>query len=186
MTIDFMTIEYTVTEEDFMTYQLYMATKSEVIKKRRQRNKIWISILYVALGVGLYYKDNSPFAIIFVIIGVLWFFFYPVYEKKRYYRHYKSFFRENLKERLGRLATLTFTDDFIMVKENGSESKLLTKEIEEIYDIPSIFIVKLKIGQAYILPKNQIKEVDLLKTRLEELARFLNIPYSIETEWVWK
>jgi hypothetical protein len=63
-------------------------------------------------------------------------------KKKHYVKHYQGFIKENYKERLGRIETLEFSNEFILAKDNGSESKVLTTELKEICEIPTtIFVI---------------------------------------------
>ena len=82
--------------------------------------------------------------------------------------------------------TLEFDNDFIFVKEGKSESKVHTSEIMEINEILTMIFIKLKGGQSLLLPKNKIENIESLKTRLQELAVFLKINYSIDEKWAWK
>ena len=97
-----------------------------------------------------------------------------------------GFIKENYKDRLGRTATLEFNNDFILAKDNGSESKVLTTELEEICEIPTTIFVRLKGGQSFILPKDKIENFDNVKARLRELATYLKIKYETDEKWEWK
>ncbi len=181
-----MTIDYKIDEKDFLIHQLYLASKSDRIRKKRQRNKVIVPIIYLVLGLLLFLGDKFLLAIIFVILGVLWYFIYPIWEKRHYINHYKSFIKENLSDRLDRITTLEFNKDYILAKQNGNESKILTIELEEICEIPTIILVRLKSGQFYILPKDKISNIDDITVRLKELADYLRIKYSIDEKWEWK
>ncbi|MDR6562862.1 MULTISPECIES: YcxB family protein [unclassified Arcicella] len=181
-----MTIDYKIDEKDFLIHQLYLASKSDRIRKKRQRNKVIVPTIYLILGLLLFLGDKFLLAIIFVILGVLWYFIYPIWEKRHYINHYTSFIKENLSDRLDRITTLEFNNDYILAKQNGSESKILTIELEEICEIPTIILVRLKSGLFYILPKDKISNIDNLTVRLKELADYLRIKYSIDEKWEWK
>jgi hypothetical protein len=181
-----MTIDYKIDENDFLTHQLFVASKSERIRKKRHRNKIIVPILYTALGLLFFFQDNYPITMLLFAFGALWFFIYPIWERQHYVKHYQGFIKENYKERLGRIATLEFSNEFILAKDNGSESKVLTTELKEICEIPTTIFVRLKGGQSLILPKDKISNVDKVKERLKELAIYLNIKYDIDETWEWK
>lgn len=181
-----MTIDYKIDENDFLTHQLYVASKSDRIKKKRQRSKILVPLIYIGIGLLFLFQDKYSMTIIFFIIGLLWFLIYPLWEKRHYIKHYQGFIKENYKDRLGRIATLEFNNDFILAKDNGSESKVLTTEIEEINEIPSTIFVRLKGGQSFILPKDKINDFDKVKERLKELADYLKIKYDTNEKWKWK
>ena len=74
-------------------------------------------------------------AAFFFLFGVLWFFIYSLWEKKYYRKHYQNFIDEHYKNRVGKMATVTFSNDFILAQDDGSESKVHTTEIEEIIEI---------------------------------------------------
>lgn len=181
-----MQIVFNLDENDYLTYQLFVASKSEVIRKRRQRTKVMIPIAYAILACYLYVTDNFAMAIIFFVVGVAWYFFHPLWERRRYLRFYKSQIKENYKERLGRTSTLEINKDFLTVQEKGSESKISTGEIEEINEIPTHILIKLITGPSFILPKSQITDLDQLITELKNIAAYLNIPYIIDENWEWK
>jgi hypothetical protein len=181
-----MTIDYKIDENDFLTHQLFVASKSDRIKRKRQRSKILVPLIYVAFGLLFLFQDKVSLTIIFFIIGLIWFLIYPLWERRHYIKHYKGFIKENYKDRLGRTATLEFNNDFILAKDNGSESKVLTTELEEICEISTTIFVRLKGGQSFILPKDKIANFDNVKARLRELATYLKIKYETDEKWEWK
>jgi hypothetical protein len=132
------------------------------------------------------YLTYFSLSIIFFIIGILWFFIYPIWERRHYIKHYKGFIKENYKDRFNRIATLEFNNDFILAKDNGSESKILTTEIDVINEIPSTIFVRLKGGQSFILSKDKIADIANVTSRLKELTEYLKIKYDIDEKWEWK
>lgn len=181
-----MIVGYEINENDFLTFQLFTASKSASIIKKRRRAQIRVPIIYLIFVVLLLLVDAYVLAGAFAVIAVLWFLFYPRWESRRYLNHYKTFIKEHYKNRSGRNATMEINDDVILTKENGSEGKLLTIELEEIVEIPTVILMRLKGGQAFVLPKDRINNLEELKSRLKELASYLKIKYSVENEWEWK
>lgn len=181
-----MIIEYSIEEKDYLAYQLYTASKSDRIKKKRLRNKIVSAIIYIVGGFFLLLLNNYPLAITFIILGLLWFFIYPLWERQHYVKHYQSFIKENYKDKLGQNIALELNNDYITARDNGSESKVMTKELVEINETSATFYLKLKGGQSFIIPKDKIKTVDSLTNTLKELANFLSIKYNLDDSWEWK
>ena len=170
-----------------MTHQLYIASTSERIRKKRRRNRIIVPLTYFALGLLIsFFDDKLDLLIVFFVIAIIWYIVYPIWERRHYIRHYRGFIKENYKDRIGRIATLEFTNDFILAKDNGSESKVLTTELEEIIEIPTTILLRLKGGQSIILPKEKISSIDILTTKLKELASHLKIRYKLDDNWKWK
>lgn len=181
-----MTIDYKIDEKDYLTYQLFIASKSDRVKKKRLRNKILTTLIYVGFGLLYLIDEKYLLAIIFFIIGLLWFIIYPLWERRHYAKHYQGFVKENYKDRLERTATLEFSNEYILVKDSGSESKVLTTELEEICEFPTTIFVRIKGGQSFILPKDKISNFDNVTSRLKELAAYLKIEYNIDKKWEWK
>jgi hypothetical protein len=124
--------------------------------------------------------------ILFFVFALLWFFIYPLWERNNYIRHYKNFIKENHKDSFGKSAFLEINKEHIFVKDEFSEAKISTSEIEEIYEIPTTIFIRMKAGKTFILPKDKIAEFKSLKSVLTELANFLKINYVNDENWMWK
>lgn len=181
-----MTIQFSIDADDFLTHQLFIASRSTRIQKKRRKSQVILPLIYVTLGLIALVQSSIFLAILFFMVAVLWYFIYPLWERQHYVKHYKEFIAENYKNRLGQMATVDFSDDFILAKDNVSESKVLTKEIEEICEIPSLILIKLTSGPSFVLPKNKIANCDSLQSFLQRLAHRLNIKYEVSETWEWK
>ena len=181
-----MTFNYKISLNDFLTYQLYNASISERIRKKRQRNKFLIPLLYFGFCAMLLYQNQLIGGITFFCVGVSWFFVYPVWEKYRYVKHYSGFIQESHKDRIDKVVTIQIERDFIISKDDSSESKIQTTEVEEIIELPSIIMMKLKSGQAFVLPKKGIENCDELISYLKSLTKDWGVEYHEQIDWVWK
>ncbi len=180
-----MNIEFKIDENDYLIHQLFVASKSKRIIKKRKRNKVIVPLIYFALGLILMFIIDLPIGILFFLFALFWFLIYPKWEKKRFINHYKEHIKEIYKDRLGKSATLLLGNEFIIAKDSGSESKILTSEILEINEIPSMILIRLKSGHSFILPKDKIPNIDYVKTRLKELSTYLKIRYDMDEKWEW-
>jgi hypothetical protein len=181
-----MTIELKIDENDYLTYQLFVASKSATIQRKRKRNKIIMPILYLMLGASGFYQNNQLMGILFCVFAVLWFIIYPLWERNNYIRHYMNFIKVNHKDSFGKSAFLEISNEHIFVKDEFSEAKVSTSEIDEIYEIPTTIFIRMKAGKTFILPKDKIAEIESLKSVLSELANFLKISYAIDENWKWR
>lgn len=182
-----MKIDIQLSEEDYLTYQLYNASNSVRIKKRRLRSRIIPSVLYLLFGVlSFFIANNLELTIIFIVFGIIWFLFYPLRDKVRHIRHYKGFIKENYKERYGKTVSIEYTNEYIFASDNSSESKIQTNQIESFVEIPTLILIKYKEGGANIIPKNKIADQQAFISMLKEMATNLNIEYKLENNWKWK
>lgn len=173
-------------ETDFLTYQLYTASTSSMVRIKRMKNKVIVPVMYILFSFWFVYQKQYYVTLIFVGMSVLWFIFYPVYERQRYIRHYLKFIRENYTKKFERLAHLGIDQEYITTHDEATESKVMTSEIEEINEIPQAVYIRLKTGLSYILPKNKISNMEEVIRELKALANTLNINYNLNSDWQWK
>lgn len=181
-----MQCEYNLDENDFLAFQLYSASRSPLIRKKRILSKVIVPVVYIAFGVLFVLIESYITAYIFIFVGVLWFFLYPLYERRRYVKYYIKYIRENFKERFGRHVTINFENDFIYTRDTGNEGKTATSEIAEMTETPDLILVKLKTGQSVILPVKKISNITEVREFLRSMASALQIKYETDPKWRWK
>lgn len=181
-----MIIEYKIDEQDFLTYQLWNASRSEAIQRKRQRTKYLFLAFYIGLGLYSLYDGKTVFGSILLIVASIWFYVYPIWERSNYSKHFKKIIDRKYKNKLGRVASLEIQDKYFIIIDDGSESRIATTEITEMYETGSTVYVSLQNGVTFIFPKLKIKNIDALIARLKELALNLGIIYRIDLEWEWK
>ncbi len=183
-----MTVSYSLDEKDYLTHQLYIASVSDRIKKKRLNNRIYVPVIYFGIGLFLSTLNSAgTFSVlVFFFVAVLWFLFYPLWESKRYVKHFEAFVKENYADLIGKTITLELTNDHIMAKGEGSEAKINMKELQEVADIPSNIFIRFPGGQSIIIPKEQIANIDMLTVNLKALAANAGVPYTFHETWEWK
>ncbi|UMY65369.1 MULTISPECIES: YcxB family protein [unclassified Flavobacterium] len=181
-----MTIHYTLEENDFITYQLYVASVSKRMQAKRSRSKVRVSLIYLAGGLWLAVLGVLVMGTVFMTAAVGWFFLYPIWERRHYLRHYTAYVKEHFAPRVGKEISLEITDDFMYTKTATSESKVHTSEIEQLTEIPTLFILQLKGGQAFLLPKYKMADREAVSARLKSLAGHLGVEYVGVDKWEWK
>lgn len=181
-----MNLEYALTEQDFLDYQMYSATKSDRINKKRQRSRMGMSLLYLSFGVFFLATQSYAFGGAFMFVSIIWYFAKPTLDKKRYENHFRGFINEQYKENFDRKVNLELTDDYIFAKEAGMESKVPVTELIEVTELKNLILIKLKKGQAVLLPKHSMERSEMLIARLKEIADKINISYVTELDWKWR
>lgn len=178
-----MTIEYKIEKTDFSSHQLYTASKSEAIKYEIKKVRIRLPIVYLILGLLLFFFADIIFAIIFISIGIAWYIFSPYYLKNKYLRHYEKHIDENFKNRIGKTEQLSIRDDYIESISHLGESKTKITEIEEVNEIKDYFFIKLSSGDSFILPKANINS---FSDHILKMISEFNIKHNVELDWKWK
>lgn len=178
-----MKIEYSLSISDFLTYQLYTATKSKNINKNRHNAKLIPPVFFIFIGIYLSYRDNSPIGLVmFAVLSVLWFVFYPKYQKHKYEKHYKRHIDENYANRIDISTSIEFNTEYVISINKTGESKIKTSELKKLIELKSHFLIELNDKQTLIIPKTAIKEIERFKTKISDL----NISYEDNTKWDWK
>ena len=177
-----MEIEFTLSRADYIECQLFAITKSEIIKKNRKTARIRLPVIYLILGTILLLLADLVYAIIFYLLGVLWYLLYPTLTKKRYARHYEKYVDENFKNRFDTLIKVRFLDDYETIEtvDFEGESKFKTSEIEKIIEIKRFIYIKMKSGSHFIIPKYKIENVKQLREELRMISKSKN--FEIETD----
>ncbi len=177
-----MTINYKLTNSDFLEYQLYASSKSELHKKKRFRFRLIIPILYLVIGIYSA-SQNGKFGIgiAFILFGVLWFACYPLYSRWTHKNHFKKHIKENYKNRINKPVKIDFGTNSVNVKDFTSESRINGTELKELIETKNHFFIKLTTDVALIVPKHSIENQTEFKKRVTELgAKYVN-----DLNWKW-
>ena len=171
-----MTLEYSLTEDDYLQHQLFLASKSEKIKKKRINSWILTTLAFLSLGFILYSNKPKFMSYYFLTAGVLSAFLYPLYLRYYYKNHYKKFIADRFKNCFGLIATVKFNQDDIETFDITGESKINLSQLEQINEIPNYIYLRLKSGGSLIIPKLQISNIDIVRTELQTISTGFNVP----------
>ena len=178
-----MTLTFLLNENDFLQCRLFIASKSEKIKK--QRNKSWIiwTLAYLSLSLMFYQSGNIILTYYFLCFSVLYFIFYPTYYKWKYKRSHQKLIKETHQNKINQIINIKFTDEFIETSSTAGESKINLKEIENIVETMSYFYLKLKTNSSYlIIPKSKIN-VDDVREELLKFSNKMTIVFTPDLNW---
>ncbi len=179
-----MKIEYTLTEEDILEYQLYITSKSESIRKKRLISKFAVPALYVLLSIFFFFYDNNQNAILIcVFLGALWLLIYPFYSKYKYKRSYLNHIKSKYIDKLDHVDALKLgNNNYFYIVEQGKEGKIKTSDADKLIELKNHFFLQMKKGGAIIIPKTYILNTENFKKIITDL----NIHYVDDTNWKWK
>lgn len=179
-------MKYVLQKEDYLTYQLFAASKSKYVRTKRKKNRIFGTLFYLVAGLIMYIMKNDIISfIIFSITSLLWATIYPFYSKRRYIKHYSDHIDENYQERIGKKGSVCLFKDHIKLKNINSEGKITYEALVEIYKISTHFFINILSGEALILPKNNIDKTKLNKV-IEYIRKSMKKGIIKELDWQWK
>ncbi len=178
-----MKVDFTLDEDDFLEYQLYVASKSKRIKNKRRNLRVLVTLLYFVWAIWKFMQDDDIlFSSLLAVFALLWFIFYPIYSKYYHKKHYKKFVQENYQERFFKPIELEINKEQIRSKDYIGEGKINPSEVEALIELRNRFFLKLNSNASLIIPKRDLKNIDDFKNAFKEL----NIPIKDEHNWEWK
>ena len=181
-----MTIQFTLRESDLLEYQLYVASQTEIVRKRRLRTRLLIPIMYFFLSFFGFLTNKAVMSIVFIVVAILWYFLYPIRDRKRHIKYYQQFIQEHFRERIGNKVELILSLESLETKEIASESKYALSEVEHIVELKTTILIRLKGNKAFILPKDQITQPNELNTILQQIAKKASVTFDQFPEWEFK
>jgi Ca2+/Na+ antiporter len=178
-------MKFILNKKDFLRFQLYTASKSKSVRKRKIAGWIIVTSFFIILAIlFLNYKDNF-LTYYFLIIAILTLVLYPTYIKWVYKRHYSKLVDEYYKNKIEIESEISFTDEFICIIDQSGEVKIKLSEIEEINEIGESLYLKIKNGVSLIFPKNS-PDFDEFESELTEVVKKLSIAWNKELNWRWR
>ena len=179
-----MTLQYSLDEKDYLQHQLFIASQSPLVKRKRRRGRVIVPAMYFGCGIYFFSNDVTIGAIAFFLFAVAWFLFYPLWDKGVYVKYYKKGLDEHYKHRYGRLAVTELNEEYIRELDGDNEAKFSASEVISIDEIPGAIYVRLKTGTSVIIPASQIN--DSVRSGLKELAATWKVAYTEDQQWKWK
>jgi hypothetical protein len=176
----------TLDENDYLTYQLYTASKTPRVRKARIRSWILTTVTFSCLTYLFFESSNNFLGYYFLAASVITLILYPVYSRWRYRRHYLRYIQDTYKNKLGEESTLEITEDIIVTKDKTGEGRINTTEIEAINEIKDFFFIKMKTGESLIISKVKTGNLDNIKRQIKSLTESKGIKHNVELDWQWK
>ena len=181
-----MILTFSLDQNHFLQHQLYSASKSPRIKKKRVKTWIIVTCSILLLSL-LFYQNNKTFLFYyFLTFGIITLIFYPLYQRIQYKKHYNKFIGDNYKNRFGQTENIQFTNFAIESHDITGASKINLTEIESVTETANYFYPKLKSGGNIIIPKSKITDIIQVRNELRKLCESLNILYIEDLNWRWK
>lgn len=175
----------TLDKNDYLTHQLYTASKTPRVRNSRTRNWIFTTITFLGLTYILYDNGNLFLSIYFLVFSILSALFYPLYSRWRYKRHYLKYIQDTYRNRFGEECKIEITEDHILTQDKTGNSTINTSEIEQINEIKDFYFIKMKSGVSIIISKAKSDDLTSIEKAIESLVN-KGIKHNIELDWKWK
>jgi uncharacterized membrane protein len=181
-----MTLSYTLTENDFLQHQLFIASKTDRIKQQRKKTWLIYSAALLLLSLIFYQSGNTVMTYYFLIISIVFFCFFPIYQKNYYKNHYQKFIADTYQKRFGQTANVSLNEDCIETSDITGQTKINLTEIENTTETSDYFYVKMRTGGHLIIPKQRLDNIENVRQELKNLCSKLSIEFLDDLNWRWK
>lgn len=157
-----MTFQTVLSEQDYLNYLLFNSEQSKTVQTRRNRYFILYGIVFFIIALSAYFSGDEELSAVFLVIGVAWVCFFPLFRKNRLNKAYANYVRLNFAKVIGRTATIEITDDHILSTDDVSELRISFKGVAEMIETDQYVYIKCNNNILFIIPKKQVDSRELL------------------------
>lgn len=145
-----------------------------------------LPIIYAVLAILFISRQNYYLGLVFILLGISWYYLYPLYESKRYVKKYAAIITKSFGDTFPKNVKIEFTEKALSSFDAFGESKTNLKNISEIDETANHYFILLNSGAAYILPKNRIEKINEFQSWLDVVLKKYAINWYRDLDWVWK
>ena len=178
---DSMKMKYTLDRKDFVELQLFNATKSVSIQKKKRRETIYLTLGALLAAAYFLVQDHMAMTIWFLLVAVVTVSFYPKYFKRKYKKHYEKYIDEHYAKRFGEKVELALTNEAIWSRNQIGEGTLYLSEIDRVNETQHHFFLHTSAGPSMIIPKRELDTLDQFRAAVAKV----NIPVIDDKNWSW-
>jgi len=181
-----MELNYSLTENDYLQQQLYLASKNEFFKRERRITNvgliIWILIIVlftILLKEIVFICASSLMLVVYCCIS------------SRYLRwatriRLKKYVDSVYLKKCGIITNIKFEENHILTSTSIIDTKLKFLGFQSISEIEDYFFITFITDENFIIPKKHVEDVSTLRNLLKEIAEKRNIDFISELNWKWK
>ncbi|RDW22444.1 hypothetical protein CWR48_01685 [Oceanobacillus arenosus] len=165
-----MEINYNLTEEDYLNFNLFHMKNSKSVMKSLNIQRFLTPIFFILISYLFSLISDTPFLFAFIpflLISILWFVFYPKFFYKTVIRNVKKMIREGKNSGLIGEHHMILTEVEITESTATDEIKVKWSGIQAFKEDDEYFYLYNSSVSAYILPKRELKNADDVKDYLK-------------------
>jgi len=175
-----MKFEYTLQEDDYLSFQLYTAQQRPRFYLRQKNGRFFLAMIFATMGIYFGYSKEWGMVTYFSLLTLVIFLFYPRYFRWRQKMHYLRFVRQHYRSSFNSTETFERIGKGIKLTNATGEGTVPASELESWVETGVHFYVILKSASGLVIPKSQ---VDQDAFRQELIA--CNLPHTEDVNWVW-
>lgn len=173
-----MTIDYTVTEQDYIAYNLFHYGQSPSVKRTLLLLRVVFPLLVMIMAF-LYSRINMYYMVVAVIFSIVWFFVYPHSFRRSLARGVKRIMKEGKGNEFVGEKRLTLGDTHIIFEEGRGTIESKYDAVERIESDQERFYLYLGTVSAYILPLSAFQTKEQKEQFVQILAEKSGIQINL-------
>lgn len=177
-----MIITCTLSEEDYLVFYLYTASKNKNHQIKSFYRRILTSCLFLVSALLMLHLAEGYVSLFFLFLGIACFAFYSHYLRWTYTRHYKKHIRTKLHKLIGQSVSLRLEETGLHSQDRFGESAVQYEAIEQLIELPDYFLLLFIGGSGFPLPKTHLNEQEKLAL-INQLVTRNKIPFQQEPAW---
>lgn len=181
-----MKLQFQLSEEDFLNFQLFMASQSTAVRKRRAKGKFFMLLIYMALGIWIWSSYGTISGGLFFLVCLPLYFLYAWMDRRQFVQHFRKYIQTQLQDQLKNPVTLDMESAQIRMSYNQNESVIPMADIQVIHEIPTLVILLLQGGQSIIIPRPALTGSQADPAYFKQLAEAHQLTYNHQPAWKWK
>lgn len=158
-----MEIKFTITEEDYIRFNLFHIKNSKTAMNALKIQRLLIPILYLVVGFVLAEVSDGSHGLwlsIFLVLGLVWFFFYPKYFYYSVQRRVQKMLKEGKNEGILGEHDMVLSEEGIHDTTSSGETSAKWSNIQNFTeDEHNLYLFNTSLS-AYIIPKREIKNIE--------------------------
>ena len=176
-----MKISYKLTSEDFLEFNLYTASKSELTQKKQKRGMILLFFIIGIMAVYLVADKQYETLIYPAILVVIVIFFYKKYFRWRMKKGYQKYIKSVHADQLNKEESIEIKQKSIAVDNQSGKGSIALSDVVQLNETTHLFMFLLQSGTSIVIPKRELKSED----EFIGLIQKLNIKRNEELDWKW-
>lgn len=161
-----MEITYQLTEEDYLDFNLFAVKNSKTAMRSLKFQQFFPPILYIIFAFVISKVDGTPFLysfIVFLIVAIIWFIFYPKYFYNTINRRIKKMLKEGKNNNILGEHLMELNEEGVRESSPKGEEKANWASIIDFQENAEYLFLFNSSFSAFILPKRELKDVEEIR-----------------------
>ncbi len=156
----FMKTKFNLSMGELVELYMYSSYYAPWRKQTFNKRLLIFTAIYAILGIVFLLEGQYSIAIAFIILGIIWYFLYPVFYVKRLENYAKHHYNQEVNKRFFLENTYTFSPSHFEISNELIEAKCKWNSIVNIMERENAFWLFETLSNAHIIPKRALSEKD--------------------------